>query len=64
MPQTTGKMGYQKMADLPQERCTEADPFTYFGVDMFGPLIIKERQSELKHYSVLYTCFSSCAAHN
>ena len=42
-----GKMGYQKMADLPQERCTEAAPFTYCGVDMFGPLIIKERRSGL-----------------
>ena len=43
-----GKMGYQKMADLPQERHAEAAPFAYCGVDMFGPLIIKERRSELK----------------
>ena len=59
-----GKMGYQKMADLPQERCTEAAPFTYCGVDMFGPLIIKERRSELKRYGALFTCFSSRAVHN
>ena len=51
------------MADLPQERCTEAAPFTYCGVDMFGPLIIKERRSELKCYGALFTCFSSCAVH-
>ena len=54
-----GKMGYQKMADLPLERCTEAAPFTYCGVDMFGPLIIKEIRSELKCYGALFTCFSS-----
>ena len=58
-----GKMGYQKMADLPQERCTEAAPFAYCGVDMFGPLIIKERRSELKRYGALFTCFSSRAVH-
>ena len=53
------KMGYQKMADLPQERCTEAAPY----VDMFGTLIIKERRSELKRYGALFTCFSSRAVH-
>ena len=51
------------MADLAQEKCTEADPFTYCGADMFGPLIIKERRSKLKHYGALFTCFSSCAVH-
>ena len=56
-------MGYQKIADLPQERYTEAAPFTYCGVDMFGPLIIKERRSELKCYGALFTCFSSLAVH-
>ena len=54
-----GKMGYQKMAYLPQERCTEAAPFTYYGVDMFGPLIIKE----LRRYGALFTSFSSSAVH-
>ena len=58
-----GKMGYQKMADLPLERCTEAAPFTYCGVDMFGPLIIKEIRSELKCYGALFTCFSSRTVH-
>ena len=51
------------MADLPQERYTEAAPFIYCGVDMFGPLIIKERRSELKHYGALFTGFSSRAVH-
>ena len=47
------------MADLPQKRCTEAAPFTYCGVDMFGPLIIKERRSELKRYGALFIFFTS-----
>ena len=57
------KMGYQKMADLPQEKSTEAAPFTFCGVDMFGPLIIKDRRSELKRCGALFTCFSSRAMH-
>ena len=58
-----GKMGYQKMADLPQERFTEAAPSTYCVVDMFGPLIIKERRSELKRYGALFACFSGRAVY-
>ena len=30
---------------------------------MFGPLIIKERTSELKRYGALFTCFFSLAVH-
>ena len=51
------------MADLPDKRCMEAAPFTYSGVNMFGPIFIRERQSDLKHYAALFTCFSSCAVH-
>ena len=57
-------MGNQKMADLPQERCTEAALFTYCGVDIFGPLIIKERRSELRHCGAFFTCFFSRVMHN
>lgn len=31
----------QKMADLPSDRICEAPPFTYSGVDYFGPWIVK-----------------------
>ena len=58
-----GKMGFQKMADLPPERCTQAPPFTYCGVDMFGPMLITERRSILKRYGALFTCFASRAVH-
>ena len=58
-----GKLGFQKMADLPDKRCLEAAPFTYSGVDMFGPTLIRERRSDLKRYAALFTCFSSRAVH-
>ena len=32
----------QKMADLPPDRLTPAPPFTYVGVDFFGPYVTKE----------------------
>ena len=43
-----GTFGYQKMLDLPKERWCEAVLFTHCGVDMFGPLIIRESRSNLK----------------
>ena len=58
-----GKAGEQKMSDLPQERVSDDPPFTFCGVDMFGPFTIKERRSELKRYVILFTCFSSRAIH-
>ena len=51
------------MADLPDKRCLEAAPFTCSGVDMFRPIWIRERQSDLKRYAALFTCFSSRAVH-
>ena len=35
----------QKIADLPYCRVAEAPPFTFCGVDMFGPFIIKQEES-------------------
>ena len=58
-----GQFGEQKMADLPTERSEEAPPFSYCGVDMFGPFYIKERRKELKRYCALFTCLSCRAVH-
>ena len=58
-----GKLGFQKMADLPDKRCVEAAPFTDWVVDMFEPILIRERRSDLKRYDALFTCFSSRAVH-
>ena len=30
---------------------------------MFGPILIRERQLDLKRYAALFTCFSGCAVH-
>ena len=57
------KAGDQKMADLPVERLSEEPPFTYCGIDMFGPFIIKQRRSQLKRYGAMFTCMSSRAIH-
>ena len=51
------------MADLPKQKLIEASPFTYCGVDYFGPCLIKEGQKVLKRYGVLFTCFVSRAIH-
>lgn len=53
----------QKMADLPKDRVTSAPPFTYTGVDYFGPYVIKEGRKELKRYGCLFTCLASRAVH-
>ena len=58
-----GKLGIQKMADLPSSRLMEVPPFPYCGVDMFGPFIIKQRQSEVKRYGAMFTCMNSRAVH-
>ena len=58
-----GKVGEQKMANLPFFRSNEAPPFTYCGVDMFGPFVIKQRRSELKRFGAMFTCLASRAVH-
>ncbi|KAK3730096.1 hypothetical protein QZH41_003649 [Actinostola sp. cb2023] len=58
-----GKPNQQKMADLPKERVTPAPPFTFTGVDYFGPYIIKTGRKEVKRYGALFTCLASRAVH-
>lgn len=53
----------QRMADLPMERLEATPPFTYCGIDCFGPFYIKERRKELKRYGLLLTCMCSRAVH-
>ncbi|XP_055056153.1 uncharacterized protein [Misgurnus anguillicaudatus] len=53
----------QKMADLPRERMETTPPFTYCGMDCFGPFYIKEGRKELKRYGLLFTCLCSRAVH-
>lgn len=53
----------QQMADLPGERTETSPPFTYCGLDCFGPFIVKEGRKELKRYGLLFTCLCSRAVH-
>ena len=58
-----GKFNVQKMPDLSKVRCLEVPPFTYCGVDMFGPYTIRERRFDLKRYCALFTYFVNRAVH-
>ncbi len=52
-----------KMADLPEERMEPTPPFTYCGIDCFGPFYVKEARKELKKYGLIFTCMCSRAIH-
>ena len=51
------------MPPLPTERVTESPPFTYTGVDYFGPLFIKRSKNKEKVWVCLYTCLVTRAVH-
>ena len=54
----------QKMADLPLDRITPAEPpFTNTGVDYFGPILVKRGRCQVKRYGALFTCLVSRAVH-
>ncbi|XP_067282594.1 uncharacterized protein [Pseudorasbora parva] len=63
-----GRMQEQLMADLPPERLKACPPFTYVGLDVFGPWHITTRrtrgvQPESKRWAILFCCMSSRAVH-
>ena len=54
----------QKMSDLPKDRVTPGDPpFTYTGVDLFGPFEVKRGRSLLKRYGCIFVCLTIKAVH-
>ena len=58
------KPGSQLMAELPSSRLqAQTYPFAYTGVDYFGPLIVKQKRSNLKRYGCLFTCLTTRAVH-
>ena len=57
------KFQQQQKADLPKDRINEEPPFSYFGIDMFGPFTVKDGRKERKGYGALFTCLLSRAVH-
>ena len=53
----------QKMAELPKDRLESSPPFSYCGIDCFGPFVVKEGRREIKRYGLIITCMSSRAVH-
>ncbi|KAJ8364608.1 hypothetical protein SKAU_G00134390 [Synaphobranchus kaupii] len=63
-----GKIGQQQMSDLPAERLSTAPPFTYVGLDIFGPWEVSARRTRgghtnSKRWAVLFTCTCVRAVH-
>ncbi|KAI3374627.1 hypothetical protein L3Q82_021202, partial [Scortum barcoo] len=63
-----GRTAEQKMADLPPDRLSTEPPFTYVGLDVFGPWIVTTRrtrggQVNSKRWAVLFTCMTTRAVH-
>lgn len=50
------------MPDLPEERVKLHQPFTFTGLDYFGPLFVKNTVSE-KRWVCLFTCLTIRAIH-
>ncbi|XP_041789702.1 uncharacterized protein LOC121604290 [Chelmon rostratus] len=58
-----GPVEEQHMADLPVDRVDPSPPFSYTGLDCFGPFYTKQGRKECKRYGLLFTCLSSRAIH-
>ncbi|XP_061736975.1 uncharacterized protein LOC133539000 [Nerophis ophidion] len=53
----------QRMGDLPEDRTETTPPFTYTGIDCFGPIYVKDGRKDMKRYGLLLTCLCSRAIH-
>ena len=63
-----GGFQVQKMADLPTDRLSVEPPFSYVGIDVFGPWTVSTRRTRGGHandkrWAVLFTCLSVRAIH-
>ncbi|XP_059056090.1 uncharacterized protein LOC131849969 [Achroia grisella] len=51
------------MAPLPPERVTYSEPFSYVGLDYFGPVLVDKNGCLEKRWISLYTCLAVRAIH-
>ena len=51
------------MGNLPEDRMETSPPFTYTGIDCFGPIHDKDGRKDIKRYGLLLTCLCSRAIH-
>ena len=52
------------MANLPSDRVTpDKPPFTFVGIDCFGPFSVKRGRSLVKRYGIIFTCLTIRAVH-
>ena len=63
-----GQQQTQKMADLPADQVSAAPPFSYVGLDVFGPwqICVRCTRGGLAHakcWAVLFTCMTTQAIH-
>ena len=53
-----------KMSDLPFSRLEAMKPpFSSTGIDLFGPITIKQRRARIKRWGALFSCFTTRAIH-
>ena len=64
-----GTLCHQKMANLPGDRVEEVAPFTYSGVDLFGPFAVHDGKTTRRtnatktEHVVIFACLMSRAVH-
>ena len=59
-----GKVGEQKMADIPNVSLgVNLAPFAQTAIDFFGPFMVKRGRTQAKRYVLLCTCLTTRAVH-
>ena len=59
-----GKNLDPKMSDLSLQRLEAMkQPFCRTGIDLLGPIYVKQRRARLKHWDALFNCFTTQAIH-
>ena len=54
----------QKMANLPEQRLDSTKPpFSYVGIDYFGPFFTQRNRAKVEKYGVIFTCSTIRAVH-